>query len=166
MLGKLITTPQQRDAVHVAIAPVIADEDVSPGQHVGFVAKNRVSPAAEKLIGIIDPFLDDNVPADLHCWLVMYPDTITGLRHEWSHPEFEDTAHSVAYVRNAADLCGITYEQLLTDCRNYITGDGWHINMGSNEMYKDVVWSEFWLHFTNITGIETDEDYAPYSCGC
>ena len=36
-VGKPIGSDQQRDAIHVAIAPVIAGERLAPGQHVGVI---------------------------------------------------------------------------------------------------------------------------------
>ena len=36
-IGQIIKEPQTKDAVHMAIAPVIAGECLSPGAHVGMV---------------------------------------------------------------------------------------------------------------------------------
>lgn len=41
-LGKIITTPQQRDAIHVAVAPVVANSELKPGQRVGFVREGSI----------------------------------------------------------------------------------------------------------------------------
>ena len=38
-LGELITGTGERDAIHVALAPVKANERLKPGQHVGFVRR-------------------------------------------------------------------------------------------------------------------------------
>ena len=34
-LGKIITTPQKRDAIHVAVVPVVASTTLKPGTRVG-----------------------------------------------------------------------------------------------------------------------------------
>jgi hypothetical protein len=74
-----------RDAVHVAVIPVTAGETLNPGQHVGILYDDHVGESAEP-IGIIDPFLQKPVRRGQKCWLIMYPGTVVGLRHEWDHP--------------------------------------------------------------------------------
>lgn len=86
-LGQIIETEQQRDAIHIAVAPVVASERLEPGQHVGLFASGA-SVAAEPLIGVVDPFLKRSVVKGEQFWLFLYPGTVTGLRHEWSHSSF------------------------------------------------------------------------------
>jgi hypothetical protein len=90
-LGRLINAEHKRDAVHIAIAPVVAVETLQPGQHVGFVGEGteRVGASARVKLGIVDPFLREPVQPEQRCWLFLYPQTITSLRHEWTHPLFE-----------------------------------------------------------------------------
>ncbi len=100
-LGHLITTPQNRDAIHVAVAPVEAAETLYPGQHVGLVAGSStfggcVPPMVTGTIkvphlGIIDPYLTTKVMKGDRCWMFLYPQTVTGLRHDWTHPAFSPT---------------------------------------------------------------------------
>lgn len=88
-LGKIITTEQHRDAIHVAVAPVIANRTLFPGQHIGFTA-----PGAETVdengpnIGIVDPFIVGRVQKGERFWMYLYPGSITSLRHDWTHPAF------------------------------------------------------------------------------
>jgi len=86
-LGQLITDDMTRDAVHIAIAPVIAAELLKPGQHVGIHEGKRAS-TGFPLVGIIDPFLKHDVKPGDRCFLLMYPNTVQQLRHEWSHDAF------------------------------------------------------------------------------
>lgn len=86
-LGQLITTPQQRDAIHVAVAPVIAAESMEPGQHVQLNNEGRGCSGKEP-IGVVDPYLRHDVMPGEQFWLFLYPKTVTNLHHQWDHPAF------------------------------------------------------------------------------
>ena len=88
-VGKIIENRSlaRRDAIHVAVAPVEAGEDLLPGTHVGVVG-GVCSASAEDKIGIVDPFLAKSVKSGESFWLFLYPNTITSLRHVWTHPAF------------------------------------------------------------------------------
>jgi hypothetical protein len=90
-LGSLITDgDRRRDAIHVAVAPVTAAEPLAPGQHVGFVPANQTETVgpADRPVGIVDPFLTTPVEPGQRFWLFLYPNTVTSLRHVWTHPAF------------------------------------------------------------------------------
>ena len=94
-IGRLIEDgDRRRDAVHIAVAPVTAVARLVPGEHVGLVEEGNMELAGpcERNIGIVDPFLASEVEAGQRFWLFLYPDTITGLRHIWSHPAFKAAA--------------------------------------------------------------------------
>lgn len=86
-LGQIIVGAASRDAVHMAVAPVVAWETLKPGQHVGLLAGNA-TPAGLPHIGIVDPFLKEPVKEGEKFWLFLYMGSIGGLRHEWTHPAF------------------------------------------------------------------------------
>lgn len=91
-LGSLITDgDRRRDAVHIAIAPATAAAELRPGQHVGFVTPGDLETvgAADQPVGVVDPFLPAPVRPGQRFWLFLYPNTITGLRHVWTHPAFQ-----------------------------------------------------------------------------
>jgi hypothetical protein len=93
-IGQLTTPNANRDAIHVAIIPVISDEVLSAGAHVGVVSMSsmgvKVSRNAKTKIGIIDPFLKELYTSkNSACWLFLYPKTVTNLRHDWSHPDLD-----------------------------------------------------------------------------
>lgn len=98
-LGKLIDGTQKKDAIHVAIYPVLATEDLLQGQAIKMVYGGTYQVKAaddDKGIGIVDPFLSDPVRQGQWFYMVLYPNTVTGLRHDWDHP-------AIAHERNDED---------------------------------------------------------------
>lgn len=89
ILGQLLDDKAQRDAIHIAVAPVTAAERLYPGDHVGFICDGIVAKIDDKLIGIVDPFLTKPVNEGQRFYVCLYPKTVTGMRHHWSHPAFE-----------------------------------------------------------------------------
>jgi hypothetical protein len=66
----------KRDAVHVAIVPMVATKTLRPGERL--------------TNGIVDPFLTEPVEVGQRFWLCLYPNTVTSLRHVWTHPAYND----------------------------------------------------------------------------
>jgi hypothetical protein len=97
-LGQLIEDgDRRRDAIHIAVAPVTAAERLAPGQHVGLVQEGNlelVGPC-DRNIGVVDPYLTEPVERGQRFWLFLYPGTITGLRHVWTHPAFTMAAAAI-----------------------------------------------------------------------
>lgn len=87
-IGQIIETPQNRDAIHVAVAPVVANSTLIPGEHIGLLPDGTAS-ANPPFIGVVDPFLTRRVQAGETFWMFLKPGSITSLRHEWTHPAFE-----------------------------------------------------------------------------
>lgn len=90
-LGQLILGKAFRDAIHVAVAPVVAGEELSPGQQVFLIGEEAFYALGKNSgsIGIVDPFLARIVSKGERFWLCLYPGTTTSLRHAWTHPAFE-----------------------------------------------------------------------------
>ena len=105
-IGKLVTDANAgRDAIHVAIAPCVAAEDLEPGQHVGLVdgESDVVGTQTARLVGIVDPFLTETVRKGQRFYLCLYPNTVTSLRHHWAHPAFDEDE---ARIEEAAAIPG------------------------------------------------------------
>ena len=83
-LGTIIDENEKRDAIHLAVCPVVAKEKLHPGQDVG------ADGTTKEPVGIVDPFLKQVVLPGQYFWLVIYPRQINSLRHVWSHPAFPD----------------------------------------------------------------------------
>ncbi len=85
LLGKLIDSDAERDAIHIAIFPAEAIERLVPGQDVG-LAETKGSGLIPHVcrstspIGIVDPFLKALVFPGQKFWVLVYPNTITSLR--------------------------------------------------------------------------------------
>lgn len=175
-LGELIEEGRDvhRDAIHIAVAPVVAAEKLVAGQHVGLVDNdvNRVTSKTKDYIGIIDPFLRCNVRKDERCWLYLYPGTITSLRHEWTHPAWTEAlldvidGESRRFVEGLAAQAGISYAKFM-DGALMFNSHGEHLYMGSNEDYASISvheWEEFWgKHFPRLTGKKVNQ--PEYGCG-
>jgi hypothetical protein len=85
-LGTLITPAEKRDAIHLAVNPTKAKQNLRPGQDVG------IDGTINNPVGIVDPFLKRPVKEGEWFWLVVYPRQINSLRHVWTHPAFPESA--------------------------------------------------------------------------
>lgn len=176
-LGQIITEPQNRDAIHIAVTPMSSDDKVFPGEHVGILPNGKASATVHPLVGVVDPFLRSVIYPGKQFWLMLYPQTITGLRHEWTHPAFPDNKpdkmsapatavlsakeQSEAWLFDVAEKCGVNYMQMM-----HAAERGDYIYMGQNERYKDAYdCNEFVKHFKIVTGKEPLSD-MPFSCSC
>lgn len=97
-LGKLIEPDavHERDAVHIAVIPVVAGQPLAPGAQV-YLKEGRAFEEPHHpdntIVGVVDPFLGPTGPGEgQRFWLFLFPGTITSLRHEWSHPAFPSPA--------------------------------------------------------------------------
>lgn len=89
-LGTIIGEGAGRDAIHLAVEPVIAAETLRPGQDIGLQEDGKAAGWVAKHVGIVDPFLKDMVMPGQKFWLIVYPRQITSLRHVWEHPSFPE----------------------------------------------------------------------------
>jgi hypothetical protein len=171
-----------RDAIHFACVPVIAKEVLKPGQHIGFEEGGyRVtgSPLAPyKLIVIVDPFLPRDVKEGDRFWMILYPNTITGLKHVWSHPDIAQDGRGVGspsekWLRDFANEVDADYHEMMqvasTHCEGAKSQWGEYLIEGGKWEGQNTP-DEFWEHYQNVTGKKTrDSKYGMpgiFSCSC
>jgi hypothetical protein len=176
-LGQILDTDARRDAIHIAIAPVVALEALKPGQRIGVKDGQATSAVKDhETIGVVDPYLRRTVETGQRFWLFLYPNSITTLRHEWVHPAFshqEPMDELQVAAEMVAQQCGKTYAALMDDAREFVSSleySSWpDYIMDNSERYKAVeseAWEKFWQHFERVTGKKSKERWAPYTCSC
>ena len=184
-LGHILVGHYGRDAVHIAVAPVIAAESLKPGEHVGFVSIDGATADAtntplqvgrsKKPVGIVDPYLRGSVRPGEQFWLFLYPATITSLRHEWTHPAFPEPeavpvrSSAEAWLRDFAEAVDLTYSGLMEAARNYLdTGEYYVSGYDTPERaYTDI--AEFWRCYREVTGQQVssiDDNPMFFRCAC
>lgn len=170
-LGQLITEEAGRDAVHVAVAPVIANERLQPGQDIGLVEGQEVVGVVDDPIGIVDPFLKNPVVKGQRFWLFLYPNTITSLRHEWTHQSFSTESRDVSeswlrlYAVRMNDYMSEdgAFGQLLDGLRSgHIHSSGTDLH-GFYDLDNP---DELRYHAENYLGIRIDWGDFTFSCSC
>lgn len=190
-LGTVFDADLGRDAIHLATIAVTTDERLHPGQHVGLVGEGKVSARAEKTIGIVDPFLNAGAFPGQRFWLVLYPRTITSLRHVWTHPAFEMLTPS-PFGSLPSPALRAAAEQWLrdfisrADCPDYDTvmrtiREDWqdrddddyvHGRMDSESMHFNgtdahgEIPPEFWTHVEIVLGHPPRAKPSYFSCSC
>jgi hypothetical protein len=170
-LGQLIEGEPMRDAIHIAIAPIVASEALIVGDHVGLNAKGEADTEAPH-IGIVDPFLKKRVSKGDKFWLCLYQKTVTGMRHHWSHPAFMDTkpqgeicGESRKWIAEFAAMHDLTSDQIIEAASRYIDlGEYFMHPDDSGRLEGEVIPDEFWIHFAAITGKKGEGHF--FTCSC
>lgn len=179
-LGVLIDESAKRDAVHLAVEPMVAGHLLNKGESIFIKEKFAFKwfpECGEKCVGIVDPFLAHSVQEGERFWLLLQPRTITTLRHVWTHPDFDDVDDSVhllepssgqqasiAWMANLAQEFEISYKELMSYADEFLrTGNCSRIYTEIDQRGDD----EFWNHYDTITGKDTREkrDYF-LVCSC
>ena len=177
-IGRLIDSFRQRDAIHVAVAPVVAAERLHPGERIGFVgASTELVEAVPRAIGIVDPFLGKPVEKQERFWMFLFPNTITSLRHDWTHPAYRerelgsrDKAESEEWLREFAAKVDMTLDELLYAARDWLKSNNYHCFHGFDT--PDICYEQkrtLWEHFERFTGEtvpEDEKDSSFFTCNC
>lgn len=184
-----------RDAVHVACVAVTAAESCWIGSDVGILLTEDGYIASPKLtphIGIVDPFLKTTANKGEKFWLYLYPRSITGLNHNWTHPAFPEgdvlpqlteKQKSERWLREfVAGADCPAYDDLLAiltrvangetdgsfgeDGDNFFRFDDEYLHFNGTDAHGDIP-PEFWDHASAVIGKPIKgERPAYFSCSC
>jgi len=185
-LGTIIGENEKRDAIHLAVIPVVAQENLKPGQHVTEHGKesffcgslHKWEKAKRIPIGIVDPFLENDIKIGERFWLFIYPRQIHSLRHVWTHPAFPDDESddneiekSKKWIENYAKEIVIStvdeeepidYEILMGLDDDWVSESGYcssatYKQFDTEYIKKGEFNKYFWTHYEIIRGIKLEE---------
>lgn len=171
-IGKLLQPGEERDAIHIAVLPVVAEHELEPGQHVGVARRGGgewLARGLTPLVGIIDPFLKERkVRQGQRCWVFLYPLTVTSIKHEWTLDAIDGTSEqrtSRDWLERFADRTAIDIDELIDGMSKaeevcFGTDDG-----PEEARYSD----ELWYHVSVVTGkLFTPEhkESTHFRCAC
>lgn len=181
-----------RDAVHVAVVSCVASAKLMPGQDIGIgeqQGRDYEALATADHIGIVDPYLKGAVRKGERFWLYLYPRSITGLNHHWTHPAFSETEAASVYsspsnklaseqwLRNfiSSSDCPADYDDVLELIKTGSYNDGEYnsgsieensIHFSGRDAHGEIP-PEFWTHVSIVLGEEYKGPRPSYfSCSC
>lgn len=176
-LGELVEELDQRDAVHVAIIAMEAGGYLPVGvgvrldeKHPGMVFESKWRGNS---VGIVDPFLTSGVKPGERCWVLLFPGTVTGMRHVWQHPSFVNrltgTEGDRDWLMSFARKWNFDYDEMIEEA---MRGEGRIVAYdrdlhGSLELGQEH--EKFWTHLEALTGQVFSEDHRNgiiWSCSC
>jgi hypothetical protein len=177
-LGTIISDKEKRDAIHLAVLPVVAGARLYPGQQINASNDGIATPDPNGL-GIVDPFLSAVVLPEQRFWMVLRPRLVTSLRHVWSHPSFKDElgtgtteadvtakAAALAGLKVIADRCNISVDEMIEGANANLDRGDYLCEGGRWEgVYTP---DEFWPLFEVVTGrkVPTADRGNFFSCSC
>jgi hypothetical protein len=188
-LGTLIGPNEKRDAIHLAVLPVVAGSNITPGEDVKFDAEGLAVAAWEgDGIGIADPFLKlerenggkGRIRPGQRFWLVVYPRKINSLRHVWTHPDIPDDAGGgePTQASNEREESRLWLEAFANRLFSYEPDYGTRFEVlmngaedggfGTDIEYRNDCQpnDEFWFHYERYTGRKVQERHEHFSCSC
>lgn len=179
-LGTLIGPNEKRDAIHLAVEPVVAGCYLEPGDHITVRDGRAYRCKAGTGLGIVDPFLLERIEVEQRFWFIMYPRQVRSLRHVWSHPAFPDEvaagapiakapdkAASEAWLRDFCQRSDCPCYETVMGCildGNQNTHDDDYLHFDGQDAHADIP-DLFWDHVEIVTG-KTFKRAKWFSCAC
>lgn len=190
LIGTLLLDDKiERDAIHVAVLPVRTACRLDVGQDIGFVWENGLLSGDLvcgegpniTLLGIVDPYLHrERKPTERYVkdgdrfFMFLYPNTITDMRHHWTHPAVARPAvdsleHSQRWLQryaarvNSYDAPNKAYERFVEGLKS-----GKYFAHGSDchGVYDVDDADELRHHVEKVLGIRIDWNAFTFSCSC
>jgi len=182
-LSKHPTETDVRDAIHVAIIPVMSDVDLKSGQRVGFSGGKATKEGP--VVGIVNPFIEGKVKAGTLFWLLLMPRTVTGMRHHWQHPLFEEMpSYKAKCTKDESERWIIDFINR-SDCPSFdcliaaatnssmddsdyhigYNNDGEYLSFYGTDAHGEIP-DEFWDHVENYSGKSCPKRAKWFSCSC
>jgi hypothetical protein len=166
-----------RDAIHVAVVSLVSHGPLSRGDKVTWHHKGvsvRLCKYDEKEIGVVNPFLDRTGGV---VWVMLYPNTVTGMKHHWSHPDFDqieiDLELAERTIERMAETLGMSSyddcsarDRLIQDANEYCRHQS---GVWSSDYYMadPQDWENFWKAYSVVTGNpRPTENRVPFRCAC
>lgn len=175
-LGQLLGIDAKRDAIHIAIAPVISSGSINPGEHIGFTEDGTVGIRAKVKIGIADPFLKNTISNGERFYMFLYPNTVTGMRHEWSHPDFQENKGGDDGAKRSltllAERCGCSFELLMLRLDLYaagLCGPNDSIQQQLNLICEESFVRDIWSNYEICRGVKVGDEIKGetfFRCTC
>jgi len=193
-LGEFLNHAEEmpgRDAIHVAILPLIAGAEIYRGSAVklkyGTTNVGLTGEYSEKYtggvykpgcaIGIADPFIPDYyIEEGRIFYCLLYPKTITGLEHHWNHPAI-DQAHKLLegqseeyiWLQQFAEKYNIQFDEMVKASVNkgYITASG--VDVHGKSSLDEGEYEKFWECIEAHVGKKFKEEHRDevgWSCSC
>lgn len=176
-----------RDAIHVAIMPVIVGEScfltagsrfrLKPGTsdvalNADYNGRSKDTGSHSDAVGVIDPFLPphNHLKQGDVVYGFLFPQSITGMRHHWKHPLIDEPAPGVekldeptedheAWLRSFASSYNMDYDEMIEAAQtgDYILARG-HDLHGESDLADGELYN-FWRHIEGLTKREFDEKH-------
>lgn len=166
-LGELLDPATlDRDAIHIAIAPCVAAMILTSGAPVGTDGTQNAP------VGIVDPFLTVPVHPGDRFYIFLYPNTITSLKHLWTHPDFDDPDKGAGKkwlakvaLEGYSKQCDMDFDELMTAAAEYLrTGEYVTINHDDTPYLDDGFWDAYEV-WTGTHVVEVARETF-FSCSC
>jgi len=188
-IGTVHTEDLGRDAVHVAVVQATAGERIWPGRPVrlntdGLATMNAGAP----FLGIADPYIgawheygdrkEYMIDKGQRFFIFLFPNTITSLRHEWTHPVLDSPPRVVSdaerWLRQFADRWSLDYTQLVAAATSRDYGEwGRYVVAQGQDLHSYEELGEdgplFWQHLEALTGQTFEDGHRQrfvWSCTC
>lgn len=166
----------ERDAIHIAVVPLVAGEKLNPGE--SFKNRNGAAMAIHCRYrdGVVDPFLQAPLEKGDRFWAFLNPGSITSLRHSWTHPSFDDKKElweceedHYAWLVKFAKKHGFNLDELLSigDEENPFTGGLTKWGDFDDDFYEEKsLLFEHLEAYLNKRISEEIKDNVYFSCTC